>query len=99
MKTICKGNDSEIWGIDTSGKHIMVDDAGTVLTLDVPGLVSAQTLHSMRLSEGDRIAFSIESDGERSRVWPSSGYAGTMMAPWLGCPKRSLWFPHSPMCR
>ncbi|RGK16439.1 hypothetical protein DXD29_04935 [Bifidobacterium pseudocatenulatum] len=64
MKTICKGNDSEIWGIDTSGKHIMVDDAGTVLTLDVPGLVSAQTLHSMRLSpEGDRIAFSIESDG------------------------------------
>lgn len=23
MKTICKGNDSEIWGIDTSGKHIM----------------------------------------------------------------------------
>lgn len=64
VRAICKGPGKEIWAVDASTGKILVDDGGRERALTIPGLDDGQYARAVSVSpEGDRLAFSVESDG------------------------------------
>lgn len=74
MRALCKGKGKEIWAVDGATGRILIDDGGKERTLAVPGLADGQHVGMVSVSpEGDRLAFSLESD---SRVQSGVGIIG-----------------------
>ena len=64
MRAICKGRGGEIWAVDGSTGKVLVDDGGKERAFTIPGLDDGQHVRAIGVSpEGDRLAFSVDSDG------------------------------------